>query len=273
MTIRGAGSVGLNISNLNNQGAILAQGDNAELLIQSTSFTNDGTLVAEGVKGMSITSSDFTTAGLVQISANSVLNRTGDYIQTDGLTNINGILNVTSLYDLQGGTLSGNGQLNGDISVSGGTVGPGNSPGLLSIDGNYLQTISGILAIELGGLIPGAEYDVLDITGSATLAGALDVELFDLGDGLFSPKLGDSFDILLAETLSGSFDTFLLAELDEGLSFDVSYLINEIGSTDVVRLSVVSSVPIPSAVWFFGSGLLGLLGMARHKRQFNYSSR
>jgi hypothetical protein len=29
---------------------------------------------------------------------------------------------------------------------------------------------------------------------------------------------------------------------------------------------VVSSVPVPAAVWLFGSGLLGLAGMARHKR-------
>ncbi len=126
IAIRGAGVIGLNISNLNNQGAILAQGDNAELLIRSTTFTNNGVLRAEGVKGLKITSSEFTTAGQVQISANSVLNRTGEYIQTDGLTNVDGVLNVSDLYDLQGGTLSGNGQLNGNISVSG-TVGPGNS--------------------------------------------------------------------------------------------------------------------------------------------------
>ena len=29
---------------------------------------------------------------------------------------------------------------------------------------------------------------------------------------------------------------------------------------------VVSSVPVPAAVWLFGSGLLGLIGMARRKK-------
>ncbi|MCP4042838.1 MAG: VPLPA-CTERM sorting domain-containing protein, partial [Gammaproteobacteria bacterium] len=28
----------------------------------------------------------------------------------------------------------------------------------------------------------------------------------------------------------------------------------------------VSAVPVPAAVWLFGSGLIGLLGVARRKR-------
>ena len=32
-----------------------------------------------------------------------------------------------------------------------------------------------------------------------------------------------------------------------------------------VRSGDVSAVPIPAAVWLFGSGLLGLVGMARRK--------
>jgi hypothetical protein len=39
-----------------------------------------------------------------------------------------------------------------------------------------------------------------------------------------------------------------------------------IGTTDVVRLSVVSAVPVPGAVWLFGSGLLGLMGLARRRK-------
>jgi hypothetical protein len=32
------------------------------------------------------------------------------------------------------------------------------------------------------------------------------------------------------------------------------------------RLDAVSAVPIPAAVWLFGSGLLGLIGIARRKK-------
>lgn len=50
---------------------------------------------------------------------------------------------------------------------------------------------------------------------------------------------------------------------DYHVQFSLSY-IND-GSLDPSdRLSVtVSSVPVPAAVWFFGSGLLGVLGLAR----------
>jgi len=33
-----------------------------------------------------------------------------------------------------------------------------------------------------------------------------------------------------------------------------------------VRPGDVSAVPVPAAVWLFGSGLMGLLGLARRKR-------
>lgn len=36
--------------------------------------------------------------------------------------------------------------------------------------------------------------------------------------------------------------------------------------TDVVRLHFVSSVPVPPAVWLFGSGLLGLIGISRRRK-------
>ena len=39
------------------------------------------------------------------------------------------------------------------------------------------------------------------------------------------------------------------------------YLTHAIGTTDAVRLSVVSAVPVPNAVWLFGSGLLGLVSI------------
>lgn len=40
----------------------------------------------------------------------------------------------------------------------------------------------------------------------------------------------------------------------------------DIGSGNSLTVLNVSSVPLPSAVWFFGSGLLGLVGIARRKK-------
>jgi len=67
--------------------------------------------------------------------------------------------------------------------------------------------------------------------------------------------------LVSAFTVPAMADTVAL--LGDGLKWDVSYILDDFG-TDFVRLSV-SHVPIPDAVWLFGSGLIGLFGLARHK--------
>jgi hypothetical protein len=54
----------------------------------------------------------------------------------------------------------------------------------------------------------------------------------------------------------------LMGFLDSGDPFTVSFAQGTSGQISVVSSS---SVPIPGAMWLFGSGLLGLLGMARRK--------
>ena len=48
------------------------------------------------------------------------------------------------------GLLKGSGKLSGAVQNAG-TVAPGNSPGLLTIDGLFTQTSTGLLQIEIGG--------------------------------------------------------------------------------------------------------------------------
>lgn len=219
------------------------------------------------------------TVDTMTLAANA--GSTGTYNLTGGtLTVNNGITNnAGGVFNTGAGTIVtvggpgfiNHGQLNGPGTIAGnitsdGTIAPGNSPGTLAIAGDYTQSALGTLAVEIGGLLAGTEYDVLNVTGTATLDGTLDVSLFDLGSGLFAPQAGDSFDILTADLLQGSFSTLSFAALlDPNLSWQINYLIDAIGTTDVVRLSVVNAVPIPPAVWLFGSGLLGLIGVARRK--------
>ena len=166
------------------------------------------------------------------------------------------------------GNVSGAGDYAGSIVFSG-TFTPGNSPALVSFE-DIAFGLDSVLTMEIGGLFAGSQYDVLEgLTGSsATLAGTLDIDLYDLGGGLFAPSLGDSFDILTAEVLTGKFDLLTLAVLGGGLDWQLDYLFDEIGTIDIVRLSVVSAstVPVPPAVWLFASGLLGLVAVARRKK-------
>ena len=59
---------------------------------------------------------------------------------------------------------------------------PEASPAITTVDGQYTLN-SGTLQIEIGGLLAGTEYDMLDVTGSVLLGGALEVVEKDLGNG------------------------------------------------------------------------------------------
>jgi T5SS/PEP-CTERM-associated repeat protein len=165
------------------------------------------------------------------------------------------------------GAVSGAGGYTGSGSVFfEGGLNPGNSPNLIDMTGDMGLGLNSHTTFELGGILRGSEYDAFDIGGTLSLGGELEVALYDLGGGLFAPQFGDSFDLFHAETINGDFDVLTLGLLGNGLGWDVSFLADEIGSIDVLRLSVVSAVPVPAAAWLFGSSLLGLLAIGRRRR-------
>lgn len=96
------------------------------------------------------------------IAANAVV-FTGAELGLDG--------RVGGNVDLYGGTLTGTGIIGGNL-LNVGLVSPGNSPGTLTIQGNYTQTAAGTLRIEINGWNAG-QYDRLNVGGTATLAGRL----------------------------------------------------------------------------------------------------
>jgi hypothetical protein len=100
-----------------------------------------------------------------------------------------------------GATLGGSGLNNASVNVSG-DMAPGNSAGTFTVGGNYTQLANAALEIEIGGTGSG-QFDVLNATESAALAGDLNVTLVED----FTPAWGDSFMIFSTGSLSGTFDT------------------------------------------------------------------
>ena len=80
------------------------------------------------------------------------------------------------------------------------------------------------LKMELGGTVPGSQYDQVHVTGALALGGMLKVDFIDLGAGLFAPHSGDSFDILDWGALSGTFTAIQLPTLAGGLVWNTSQL-------------------------------------------------
>ena len=135
-----------------------------------------------------------------------------------------GINFTVSLDNLAGGVFTGVADLNLPPPASftnNGNVAPGLSPGTLNIIGNYTSTSNSVLNVELNGLTPDTEHDVLAITGNnIVFEGTVDVALG------FQPNIGDTFTIA---TVSGTnaienLVSPIYAEYDcLQYTFDVSY--------------------------------------------------
>jgi hypothetical protein len=112
------------------------------------------------------------------------------------------------------GVLSGGGTIAGDITNAGGLVSPGSSPGVLLLEGDFLQDAVGRLLLEIAGPNAGTQYDVLDVTGSLLLDG--DVILSFL-DG-YVPAPGTRFDLLhFGEDFDASQANFYVAGAPQSL--------------------------------------------------------
>ena len=193
---------------------------------------------------------------------------TGATTVSGGTLVINGSISTSTLTTVGNtATLSGNNGTVGALTVqSGGTLAPGNSPGILNAGNTSLETGS-TLAIEIDGTTVGADYDQLKVTGSVSLAGLLSVTMGS------SPAPNQLFFILANDGSDAISGTFSNAALDGGTytlggqSFQISYFGNQTapgtgtftGGNDVVLMAV----PEPAAALLGGLGLLTLLRRRR----------
>ena len=188
-------------------------------------FENAGTFRKSVSVGSTFFSSlnPFLNSGDVEILS-GVLNCAGGFTQTAGSTTLAGGDLDATLVDIQGGMLQGVGSVLDDLS-NGGEVSPGAATGVgtLTVVGTYMQSPAGTLSIELAG--PG-DHDLLAATQPATLDGTLQVTL----QGGFTPSVGDSFTVLTASSVTGSFAT---ENLPGGVNWSVSYGADEVVLTVV----------------------------------------
>lgn len=137
------------------------------------------------------------------------------------------------------GSYSGTGSTSGggDIIFEG-DLKPGNSPAAVLMDNNVAFGSGARLAIELGGTTPGSQYDQLLVAGELALGGTLDVDLVNLGAGVFQPQLGSVFEIASAAGgIIGSFTTEQMPGLGPLLEMQSVQTANELLLTVVPALT------------------------------------
>jgi hypothetical protein len=164
---------------------------------------------------------DFFNTGTVEVQTNTL--RYSINQQTAGLTLLDGGNLSVQAQPLQisGGSLLGFGSItlaNAQNVINSSSLSPGLPTGELDIAGNYQQTASGVLNIDIGGYLPGTNSDLVTISaggagGTAALNGTLRVA-FTNG---FVPTNGAMFQFLTANARGGSFSTFLYPSNDIGL--------------------------------------------------------
>src|SRR5262249_52771455 len=129
------------------------------------------------------------------IGTASTFSTSGNSLSNTGTIGGNGTLKLVTSGTTGKALTNGNGTLAG-------TLAPGNSPGALTINGDLVLTSTSVTSIEINSTgTPGVDYDVINVTGTASLGGTLAVTHLNG----FSPGVGASFAIMSYAAHSGDF--------------------------------------------------------------------
>jgi autotransporter-associated beta strand protein len=137
---------------------------------------------------------------------------TGTTTVNSGSLIVDGSIASPQTFVNAGGLLGGHGTIGGDL-VNSGIVGQLNSPGTLTVIGNYIQNAGGTLRIAIGGLATG-QHDLLAVNGHVTLGGTLQI----VSLGSFSLQPGDQIVFITANKgVEGTFGPVLTGTIVQGI--------------------------------------------------------
>jgi len=244
------GAAGLSAPSVNIQGTVVASSyalPVGTLTVQSggllnvTNDTSIGSGATLATNGGTLASGTITVNGLLQGSATGPINASQTVtVFPSGTLSLNGGTVSATSVNLAGGLLRGSGTINGSVNNNG-VVSPGNSPGLITIFGNYVQGPTGVLNIEIGGLTPITQYDQLFVNGNVSLNGVLNTTLING----FLPA-ADTFNII--RSTGSTTGTFSFVSFPALATVAASYLSNGVDifmTPGSIVNSLVNTILIP----------------------------
>ncbi len=268
--VNGGGTI--QADSLVNYGQVSVSGDGSLLTIREVTLAGN-----PGVSGVTLRTSDMAkiriasaltigvaggvttiAGGSIEIGTVSTPAQDGEIrVGSGGTLRDNGAVTCKQAFIEPQGVLYGTGTINGK-TFSSGRLFPGNSPGILSVQGDYTQNSSdraasnaaglltvqgdytqnsdGLLSIEIGGADAGTGYDQLQVSGAASIAGTLQVRLVNG----FTPTVGQTYRIVNAGSVSGGFSS-IVQPSQAGIS-----VANDATGITVTITSVVSGAPVIS---------------------------
>lgn len=223
---------------------------------------NEGTFRKMTSSGTAAINTYFENLGTVSVEAGT-LSFARTYSQSGGILDLNGG-NVHSTLGLfiGGGLVTGSGSITGGgLQLGSATVAPGHSAGTLTLS-SLSANASSTFSIELGGLTAGLQYDQIQVTGTATVNGNLNVVFINGFEN--SITTGDAFSLVSAAgglngTFTGLPDGAVFTV--NGIPFEADYTPNEF---------ILTVVPEPTTyATLTGIGLTAFAALRRavmHRR-------
>jgi autotransporter-associated beta strand protein len=208
-TLNGSGKLTLNGNNLN----VTNGGTYSGTTTTTGSLTKTGTGTLDLSGDNTFTQGIVVDAGKVTIAQGSTqtTSTTSDTVVNSGSTLENNGVITNSVVVNSGGTLMGRGTFTGNLTGNG-TTSPGNSPGILTVAGNYVE--NGTLKIEVWGTAGAGNaatgHDQVAVNGTTVLNSTTSALNLVKTGSVFEPAKGDKFTIIQGApgSISGSFATY-----------------------------------------------------------------
>ncbi len=189
---------------LSGSGAAFYTSGTTSALAGLTAVSSGDSLTIQNSATLTLTATTLANAGTVAIGSSGQL-IVANYTQSAGSTVLaSGTLDPNNV-TLNGGTLSGPGTIDGNLTNNGATIYPGGAgaTGILVVQGTFTQN-SGTLNIDIGGTTAGTSYDQVQVAGTTTLGGVVNVDLVNS----FTTGPSQQFEILTVGSGSSQSATF-----------------------------------------------------------------